>query len=128
VAPTSDEGLSLLEYAGTAQPGVYALTAMEKSESGDARRKWQERFSVSLQARESDLTRVSKDDAGPEGVLKDALGEIAFLYRKAGDELEGGAALTGDKGGREWMWLAVLGVAFLLFETLWSGVISKPEQ
>jgi hypothetical protein len=133
IVSTRDQDLDLLEFAGTAQPGVYTLTAFEKTPDGADKRKWQERFSVSLQARESDVTRITPQQAEGENrtveqAIKEAMGELPFLYRQAGDELEGGGALTGDHGGREWMWLAVLGVCFLLFETLWSGVISKPEQ
>ncbi len=128
IAATSDAGVNLLEFAGTAQPGVYTLTAFEKTDSGEPRRKWQERFSVNLHARESDLLRLGVAEGGTEAALKEALGELPMLYRRAGDELEGGDALAGDQGGKEWMWLAVLGVCFLLFETLWSGVISKADK
>lgn len=126
LVPTGDAGLKLLEFAGTAQTGVYTLTAFENTDSGEPRRKWQERFSVNMQGRESDLTRLSAE-GGVEGALKEAMGDVPMVFRRVGDELEGGGALTGEKGKREWLWLAALGVCFLLFETLWSGVISKPE-
>lgn len=135
VVPTAEQGLNLLEFAGTSQPGVYTVSALERTETGESRRRWQERFSVNLSSRESDVTRMSVPDSeaaeattGVEAALKAALGDMPLLYRRAGEDMTGAGALTGDKGGREWMWLAALGVAFLLFETLWSGVISKPES
>lgn len=127
LSPTGEAGLKLLEFAGTAQPGVYTLTAYERTDSGEPRRKWQERFSVNMHGRESDLTRLTAEEGGVEAALKDALGDVPLVYRRVGDELEGEGALSGEKGKREWLWLAVLGVCFLLFETLWSGVISKPD-
>lgn len=140
VVSTSEEGLQLLEFAGTAQPGVYTVTARDRVGEGETRQKWQERFAVNLEPGESDVTRLMPtgddlrsqvgDDPGRGAVLalEEALGDIPFEFQRAGDELEGGGALAGEKGDREWLWLAVLGAAFLLFETLWSGVISKPEE
>ncbi|MCA8918091.1 MAG: VWA domain-containing protein [Planctomycetes bacterium] len=137
---TAEEGLKLLEYGGTAQPGVYSLTALDRLEGGQTRKRWQERFAVNQEARESDVTKITpveeanadiaEGDARSkvDAALKEALGFEDFVLVRAGEEIDGDGPLGGDEGNREWMWLAVLGVAFLLFETVWSGVISKPED
>lgn len=129
---TAEEGLKLLEYGGTAIPGVYTVTAMDRGDSGDYRRKWQERFAVNLEARESNVMRLSSGEADqrkdPEGTLKEALEGMTFTFQRAGTELSDGAIAGGDTGAGLWMYLAIFGVMFLLVETLWSAVISKPED
>ncbi|MBE7493284.1 MAG: BatA domain-containing protein [Planctomycetes bacterium] len=130
--PTAEEGLKLLEYAGTAIPGVYTVTALDRAEGGDYRRKWQERVAVNLEARESNVVRLAGGDSETpkdvEAVLKDALENIPFTFQRAGTELSKGALAGGDTGAGLWMYLAAFGVAFLLMETLWSAVISKAED
>ncbi|MDC1142753.1 BatA domain-containing protein [Planctomycetota bacterium] len=135
IAATAEEGISLLEFGGTAQTGVYTVTASERKEDETLKTKWEERFAVNLEARESNMVRLHGDadeaDAtkGPEAVLKEALGEEnPFLFQAAGDELENGDGLVGDDSGGLWMWLAILGASFLLMETVWSAVVSKPEE
>ncbi|MBZ0135868.1 MAG: BatA domain-containing protein [Planctomycetes bacterium] len=139
VVSTAEDNLKLLEFGGTAQPGVYTVTALDRTEGGDTRRKWQERFAVNLEPGESDVGKIKAaddagDEAGAEGgqqvqtALEEALGFETFVFLRAGDELGDGGPLGSEEGDREWMWLAILGVAFLVFETLWSGVISKPED
>jgi len=136
---TAEEELKLLEFGGTAQPGVFTVTALDRAEGGDTKRKWQERFAVNLEARESDVAKLAPveqpegSDAGDsrqavDAALKESLGFEDYLLVRSGDELGDGGPLGGDEGNREWMWLAILGVAFLLFETVWSAVISKPED
>ncbi|MCB9934912.1 MAG: VWA domain-containing protein [Planctomycetes bacterium] len=137
---TAEDNLKLLEFGGTAQPGVYTVTALDRMEGGETKKKWQERFAVNLEARESDVAKLSPVErpagteagvdarADVEAALKEALGHEDFLLVRSGEELGDGGPLGGDEGNREWMWLAILGVAFLVFETLWSGVISKPED
>lgn len=138
---TAEDNLKLLEFAGTAQPGVFAVTALERTEGGEFRKKWQERFAVNIESRESDVSKIrpadtqaSESEADAESgrqvqdALAEAMGFDTFLFMRAGDELGDGGAIGGDEGDREWMWLAVFGVMFLVFETLWSGVISKPED
>lgn len=136
---TAEEDLKLLEFGGTAQPGVFTVTALDRVEGGDTKRKWQERFAVNLEARESDVAKLAPveqpegADAGDsrqavDAALKESLGFEDYLLVRSGDELGDGGPLGGDEGNREWMWLAILGVAFLLFETVWSAVISKPED
>jgi hypothetical protein len=139
IVSTAEEGLNLLEYGGTAQPGVYAVTALDRVEGGELRRKWSERFAVNLEARESNITKLVPVEPPKEGgeqdariqieqALQESLGFEDFLFVRAGDELGDDGPLGGEEGRNEWMWLALLGVAFLVFETLWSGVISKPED
>ncbi|MHC4841570.1 MAG: hypothetical protein ACYTDT_11575, partial [Planctomycetota bacterium] len=135
IAATAEEGISLLEFGGTAQTGVYGVTASDRKDDGTLRTKWEERFAVNLEARESNMVRLHGEPAeggsetGPESVLKEALGEDnAFLFQKAGDELGDGDELAADEGGGLWMWLAIFGASFLLMETLWSAVVSKPEE
>ncbi|MCA8913583.1 MAG: hypothetical protein KDB82_18000, partial [Planctomycetes bacterium] len=137
---TAEEGLNMLEYGGTAQPGVFTVTALDRIEGGETRKRWQERFAVNQESRESDVTKLAPAEAPEEpgaavdtraqvqAALQEALDFEDFVLVRAGEELEGGGPLGGDEGNREWMWLAILGVGFLLFETLWSGVISKPED
>ncbi|MCA8915295.1 MAG: VWA domain-containing protein [Planctomycetes bacterium] len=135
---TAEDNLKLLEFGGTAQPGVFTVTALERAEGGENKKKWQERFAVNLESRESNVIKLgpveqadgSEGDtrASVDAALKEALGFEDFLFVRAGDELGSGGPLGGDEGNREWMWLAILGVGFLLFETIWSGVISKPED
>lgn len=132
VVTTAEDGISLLEFAGTSQPGVYSITANELNDDGSLRRKWQERFAVNLESRESNMRRLkggSEATATPEGVLKEALGEeIKILFQSASDELEDGESVTADDSGGLWMWLAILGAGFLLMETFWSAVVSKSEE
>jgi hypothetical protein len=129
VLATAEQGLKLLEYGGTALPGVYTVTALERTESGQPRRKWQERFAVNLEARESNVRRLAGDNqADPEKVLREALGDMDIQFLRAGTELGEGALAGADQSGGLWMWLAILGVSFLLMETVWSAVITKPED
>ncbi|MCF6227841.1 MAG: hypothetical protein L3J82_04120, partial [Planctomycetes bacterium] len=66
--------------------------------------------------------------ATPQGVLQEALGDdFKILFQNAGDELDG-STLASDEGGGLWMWLAIFGACFLLMETIWSAVVSKPEE
>lgn len=136
---TADQGLNLLEFGGTAQPGVFTVTALDRGEGDQPRRKWSERFAVNLEARESNVTKlvpVDQEEGGTdvdarakvEAALRESLGFDDFAFVRAGDELGDSGPLGGDEGKNEWLWLAVLGVAFLVFETVWSGVISKPED
>lgn len=139
---TAEEGLKMLEFGGTARPGVFTVTALDRVEGGKTKTRWEERFAVNQESRESDVTKLAptetaKDQgsiadfgarAQVEAALAEALDSEDFVLVRAGEELEGGGPLGGDEGNREWMWLAVLGVGFLLFETVWSGVISKPED
>lgn len=138
---TAEDNLKLLEFAGTAQPGVFTVTALDRTETGEMRRKWQERFAVNVQARESDVGKIRPTEMEGEeaqgdaesgkqvqDALEEAMGFDTFVFLRAGDELGDGSAVGGEEGDREWMWLAIFGVAFLVFETLWSGVISKAED
>jgi len=129
---TAEEGLKLLEYGGTALPGVYTVTAMDRTDGGEYRRKWQERFAVNLEARESNVVRLSLQEGGEtkdvQAVLAEALEGIPFTFQRAGTELSEGSIAGGDTGAGLWMYLAIFGVAFLLVETVWSAVISKPED
>ena len=138
---TAEDNLKLLEFAGTAQPGVFTITALDRSEGGETTKKWQERFAVNVEARESNVGKirpeetdedVSEDDAESgklvQQALEEAMGFDTFVFLRAGEELGDGGPLGSDESDREWMWLAIFGVAFLVFETLWSGVISKPED
>lgn len=124
VPPTSEDGVQLVEYAGTAQPGVYTLTAMDK-QGGQTQQRWQERFAVNADPAESDTAKVSDDIAK---MLKDVLGELRFEFQRAGGESEGRALTADDGGGGAWLWFAVLAALFFLAETGWSWIISKPEQ
>ncbi|MBX3473434.1 MAG: BatA domain-containing protein [Planctomycetes bacterium] len=127
--PTSEQGLKLLEYGGTAIPGVYTVTALDRTDSGDTRRKWQERFAVNLEARESNVVRLAgEDNKDVEAVVREALDGIPLNFQRAGTELGEGALAGADTGGGLWVWLAAFGVAFLMMETLWSAVITKPED
>ena len=139
IVSTAEEGLNLLEFGGTAQPGVYAVTALDRGEDGQSRKKWSERFAVNLESRESNITKLTPVEQPAEGAepdprtqieaaLQESLGSEDFVFIRAGDELGDDGPLGGEEGRNEWMWLAILGVAFLVFETLWSGVISKPED
>ena len=140
LASTSAEGVGLLEFGGTAAPGVYALTALDRMEGGETRRKWQERFAVNMDARESDVSKMAPVDTAStaqpgtqqmvdvNAALVESLGTEDFLFVRAGDEIGSGGPLGGEDGKQDWMWLAALGIAFLMFEPLWSGVISKAED
>jgi len=135
VPATSEEGVPLIEYAGTAAPGVYALAAFDRGDAGALNLKWQERFTVNMEPRESDVVKIFSDEKDAEGkskdtesLLKEALGEIKFSFHKAGGEREGESLLADDSGGGLWLWLAVIAAVFFLMETAWSLVISKPEQ
>lgn len=135
IPATSEDGLPVIEFAGTAAPGVYTLIASERGENGQLTQKWQERFSVNGEARESDLVKVSGEERDEEGksrdvgaLLKDTLGEVPFNFQKAGGEREGKGLLADDSGSGLWLWLAALAAFFFLAETVWSLVISKPEQ
>jgi hypothetical protein len=129
IPATLEDTLKLVEFGGTTQPGVYTLTAQDRAGDGEYRRRWQERFAVNLPARESNVARLRGEDGQVQGALREALGEEAeFLYRRAGEELEGGGVLGVQDSNREWIWLAAFAVMFLALETIWSGVISKPEQ
>lgn len=121
---TSEEGVQLVEYSGTALPGVYSLTALDK-EGAQTNQKWQERFAVNADAVESDTAKISADIGLS---LKDALGEIKFEFQKAGSDGEGRALVADDEGGGVWLWCAIIAALFFLAETGWSLVISKPEQ
>lgn len=127
--PTAEQGLKLLEYGGTAVPGVYTVAALDRTESGETRRKWQERFAVNLDARESNVVRLAgEDNQDAEAVVRQALEGIPLQFQRAGTELGEGSLAGADTGGGLWVWLAAFGVAFLLMETAWSAVISKPED
>lgn len=129
VLPTAEEGLKLLEYGGTAMPGVYTVSALDRTESGESRRKWQERFAVNLEPRESNVIRLAtEDEKDAEAVMRQSLDGIPFQFQRAGTELGEGALAGSDGGGGLWVWLAAFGVAFLVFETIWSAVITKPED
>jgi hypothetical protein len=116
--------VQLIEYAGTAVPGVYALSAMDKDGSQQVQ-KWQERFAVNTEAAESDVAKISEDI---NVTLKDSLGEIPYVFQKAGVEGENRALMADDTGGGAWLWCAVIAALFFLAETAWSLFISKPEQ
>lgn len=142
VVSTGDDDYQMLEYAGTARPGVYTVTARNRTESGENPVKWQERFAVNLEAGESIVTRlepVDPDEAARSEIdadaaesvrlaLEQSLGDVSFELQRAGDELGEGGAVGVQDDDRLWLWLAVLGAAFLALETLWSGVISRPED
>ncbi|MCC6573255.1 MAG: BatA domain-containing protein [Planctomycetes bacterium] len=127
---TADEGLSILEFAGTASAGVYTLQAVERGETGTQNVKWQERFSVSIEPRESDIVKIKGEEGqGAKEAVQGALGEnIQIVFQKAGGDAETGGSLNSDRKRGLWLWLAVAGAIFLLAESLWSAVISKPEQ
>lgn len=116
--------MQLVEYAGTALPGVYSLSALDK-EGTQTNQKWQERFAVNADPIESDTAKISADIGLS---LKEALGEIKFEFQKAGTDGEGRALVADDQGGGVWLWCAILAALFFLAETGWSLVISKPEQ
>ncbi|CAG0931725.1 hypothetical protein PLCT1_01877 [Planctomycetaceae bacterium] len=124
VPSTSEDGVQLIEYAGTAVPGVYALSAMDK-EGGQQIQKWQERFAVNTEPAESDVAKIGEDI---NAVLKDSLGEIRYEFQKAGGEGENRALMSDDTGGGAWLWCAVIAALFFLAESAWSLFISKPEQ
>ena len=124
VPSTSEDGVQLIEYAGTAVPGVYALSAMDK-DGAQQIPKWQERFAVNTEAAESDVAKVGEDI---NAVLKEALGETRYEFQKAGGEGENRALMSDDTGGGAWLWCAVIAALFFLAETAWSLFISKPEQ
>jgi len=127
--PTAEQGLKLLEYGGTAVPGVYTVTALDRTESGDSKRKWQERFAVNMESRESNVIRLAgEDDKDAEAVLRESLDGMVIQFQKAGTEIGEGALAGADTGGGLWLWLATFGVGFLLMETLWSAVITKRED
>jgi hypothetical protein len=132
--PMSDDDLLFLEFGGTAQAGVYTVTARQRGEGGEPVRLWQERFAVNIPSRESNVARIrpaeqsEAAEADVGAALTAAMPEINFTYLRAGEETGDGGSLLGDDEGRDWMWLAVLGVMFLVFEMFWSGVISKPEE
>lgn len=124
VPPTSEEGVQIIEFAGTAAPGVYTLSALDKQGAQNVPR-WQERFAVNAEPAESDTAKISEDI----GVaLKEALGDIRFDLQKAGGEGEGRALVADDTGGGAWLWCAILAALFFLAESGWSLVVSKPEQ
>ncbi|MCC6465159.1 MAG: VWA domain-containing protein [Planctomycetes bacterium] len=131
IVPTAEGAVKLIEFGGTAQPGVYTLTAMDRAEGGETRRKWQERFAVNLNARECNVRRLTNAEGeDAEAVLRDALEDLEGLtvnFQRAGAQLGEGALAGADNQGGTWWWLAIVGVSFLLLETAWSAVISKPE-
>jgi hypothetical protein len=132
--PMSDDDLQYLEFAGTAQSGVYTVTGQRREEGGEYVRQWQERFAVNIPADEANVARIRAADssdavnADVQAALAAAIPEIPFSYIRAGDEAEATGSLLGEEEGRDWMWLVVLGVMFLVFETIWSGVITKPDD
>jgi uncharacterized membrane protein len=132
--PMSDDDLQYLEFGGTAQAGVYTVTAQQRGDGGELVRLWQERFAVNIPAREANVARIRPSEqseaaeANVGAALTAAMPDINFTYLRAGEEADGGGSLLGEDEGRDWMWLAVLGVMFLVFEMFWSGVISKPDE
>lgn len=124
---TGDKGVKMLEYAATAQPGVYTITATERQGDQDVQ-KWQERFAVQMDPRESNVTHLRGDDGNTETALAAATPDVEVIYQDASSESDSASAIQSGSGGGIWMWLAVFGGAFLLLETVWSAVISKPED
>jgi hypothetical protein len=108
---------------------------MERGDAGQLLSKWQERFAVNTEARESDVVKIHSDEKDAEGrgkdvggLLREALGDQPYVFQKAGGELEGRALGADEGGGGLWLWLAAIAAAFFLMESAWSMVISKPEQ
>lgn len=126
---SGETALRLLDYGGTALPGVYSLTA-SATENGKSVTRWKERFAVNMAASESDLAKVATEDEDTEALLRSSLEgmESEILFVRTGAENERGSLLGESEGPGLWMWLALAAGVFLLLESGWSAVITKPEE
>ena len=129
IPPSAEDGMKMLEFAGTARPGIYTVTASDRVDGERKKRKWQERFAVNTEARESNVVKLGAEGRDARAEVVQALGEgIEIEFESADAVGDDETLLSGDDGGGLWMWFAIFAASFLVMETLWSARITKAED